>query len=356
MMVRTKVVIVPALLVAVLAGCDGGGGGKTYITQFPKWNFERYKRVAVLPMQVSQPQAREAAEAATYALLDSLSGNSAFTVLSRADLNVALTEQDLSRLADVADPSTALPEGKILAAQAMVIGKITEFKLDSERKDIRIPEYARDRKGRLIRDRQGRPRVVRENVIPVYTHRAVVGGNVRVLDTATAALLLNYVVPPIDVHEQRQGSPPQATPEELAVRAARELALDVYKHIAPVQMRVKLKSDMLIVALDYYEGKYDKTKEVPTTLDKFLLVLRDLPSECDRNTFRVTIAADEGREYLFEKELVWSGNRRAVTFDVPVSKLAATGAEKFIAKLFSGSNPEPILDRSFKLVPPEKSD
>ncbi len=354
-MVRVRDCLLPVLLVVALAGCNGGGGS-TYITQFPKWDFQSYDRVAVLPMQVDDGRAREAAEMATYMLVDQLAANGAFTVISRADLMDVLTEQDLSRLAEVADPRTALPEGKILGAQALVIGKIQQFDLDRERKEIRIPRYARDRKGRIIRDRRGRPRVVREDVIPIFYHRAAVGGTVRVIDAATGELLLSHSVPPIEVEDKQAGSPPRATPEELALRAAEEMAVDAYKHIAPIKAKVKLKSKMLAIALDYYEGRYETTKKVPTTIEKFLLVLRDLPRSCDRNAFRVTIAEEEGRQYLFEQELVWSGNRRNVAFDVPVSTLTATGGERFVAKLFAAGNPEPILDRDFKLVPPEEGD
>jgi len=354
-MVRVRNSLVPLLLVAALAGCNGGGGS-TYITQFPKWDFEGYERIAVAPVQVNDRRADESAEAAAYMLVDQLTANGAFTVISYADLEEVLTAQDLSRLADVADASTALPEGRILGTQALVVTKIQQFDLDRERKEIRIPRYARDRKGRIIRDRRGRPRVVREDVIPIFYHRAAVGGTVRVIDAATLKVLVSHRVPPIKVEDKQQGSPPRASPEELALRAAEEMAVDAYKHIAPIRTKVKLKSKMLAIALDYYEGRFETTKEVPTTLEKFLLVLRDLPKSCDRNAFRVTVDEEQGRQYLFEQELVWSGNRPSVAFDVPVSTLTATGGEKFVAKLFAAGNPEPILDRDFELVPPEKND
>jgi len=354
-MVRMRNGLVPLLLMAALAGCNGGGGG-AYITQFPKWDYQSYERIAVAPVQVNDRRAAEAAEAAAYMLVDQLTANGAFTVISYADLEEVLTAQDLSRLADVADPSTALPEGRILGTQALVVAKIQQFDLDRERKDIRIPRYARDRKGRIIRDRRGRPRLVGEDVIPVFYHRAKLGGTIRVLDAATLEVLVSHRVPPIEVEDKQHGNPPRASPEELALRAAEEMAVDAYKHIAPIRTKVKLKSKMLAIALDYYEGRYETTKKVPTTLEKFLLVLRDLPKSCDRNAFRVTIAEEEGRDYLFEHELVWSGNRRNVAFDVPVSTLTATGGEKFVAKLFAAGNPEPILDRDFELVPPEEAD
>ncbi|MBU0639882.1 MAG: CsgG/HfaB family protein [Planctomycetes bacterium] len=340
----------------LLAGC--GESKKAVVVHHPQWDYTRYKRVAVVPLKSDDLRGTEAARQAEYLLVDLLAGNGAFTVLTRTDLATVMTEQDLARLSDVADPATAIPEGTIQVAEALIIPRISTFDLAAERKELRRPRYARDQKGRIIRDRSGRPRVVGEDVIQEFRHKALVGGNVRILDVATGQIMLSHSVPPIANEEQQWGSPPRATPEELAVRAAKELAVDFYKRVAPVATDVKLKSDMLIIALEYYEGRYEKTKKVPRTLDQFLLVVRDLPSACDRNSFRVTIAAEEGREYLFEEEFVWSGSRgqRGFVFPVSVAKLADAGGEKFVAKLFAAGDDAPVMEREFELVAPEKED
>jgi hypothetical protein len=133
--------------------------------------------------------------------------------------------------------------------------------------------------------------------------------------------------------------------------------VDCYAHVAPIRTKVKLKSDSLIVALDYYDGEYDQTKKVSTALDRFLLVVRELPKECDRNPFRVAIAPKDGRN-IFEEEFVWSSNNpvRGVSWEVPVELLKSAGAEEFVAKLYSGTGEEPILDRDFKLDVPDEHD
>ncbi len=101
----------------------------------------------------------------------------------------------------------------------------------------------------------------------------------------------------------------------------------------------------------------DKTKKVPTSLDEFLLAVRKLPKECDRNSFRVAIAPEEGRN-VFEEEFVWSSNNpvRGKAFHIPVELLKGAGAEKFVAKLYSGTGEEPLLERDFKLVPPDEEE
>ena len=260
---------------------------------------------------------------------DLLAGNGNFTVLDRSTVTDVLTEQDLSRLADVADPGTALPEGKLLAAQALVVGKIAEVDLKAERIEKRYPVFAKDNKGRIRRNRNGQPIVVREEVRNYFHHRGTVRGSVRVIDVATNKVIHSYTAQPISYDDEQQGAPPSSSPEDLAVEAAKALAIDCYNHVAPINREVKLKSDMLVVALDYYDGEYDETKKVPTTLDHFMVAVRKLPAECDRNPFRIAIAPEEGRN-LWEQEFVWSTNNsvRGEFWEVPLEPLKATGQEK----------------------------
>ena len=344
-------------LLMLLSGC-GGGGKSTYITVYPRWDWQQYDRIAVVPFQCipGQKGAPEAALQATYMLEDMLAANGNFTVLSRDAIAAALAEQDLSQLADVADPSTVLPPGKIQIAQALIVGKLTQFHTDARREEKRRPVYAIDNKGRIRRDHRGRPIVVREEVVRYYHHEGTVAGSARVIDAATGKVVFSYNVPAITRDDSQRGSPPSASPEQLAIEAARELAVDCYAHIAPVRTKVKLNGDSLIVALDYYDGEYDKTKKISTALDNFLLVVRQLPKECDRNPFRIAIAPEEGRN-IFEQEFVWTANNpvRGQSWQVPVALLKTSGAAKFSAKLYSGSGEEPILKRDFELESPKQN-
>ena len=346
-----------AFLVLLAAWGCGGGGKSTFITQYPQWDWEQYERIAVVPFHCHQgkPGANEAARQATFMLEDLLAANGNFNVLERDVLKDVLTEQDLSQLADVADPSTILPPGKVQIAQAIVVGKITQFDTDAQRQEKRRPVYAKDRKGRIRRDRSGRPIVVREEIIQIFRHEGTVSGSVRVIDAATGKVLFAYKARPITRDDAQRGSPPRATPEELAIEAAKELAVDCYNRVAPIKTEVKLSSSSLIVALDYYDGEYDKTKKISTELDNFLLVVRKLPRQCDRNPFRVAIAPEDGRN-IFEEEFVWSSNNpvRGMSWEIPVELLKSSGAEKFVAKLYGGTGEEPLLDRDFKPEPPEK--
>jgi len=336
-------------LTLLLGGCNGGRA--TFVTQYPRWEFQRYERIGVLPGRAAVPQAASQAEVLSDRLTTLLTQNGTFTVLSRAELKDVMTEQDLSRLVDAVDEGTALPEGRLKVAQALVVTKITDYKLIAEKERQTIPRYALDSRGRILLDRAGRPIIAGEDVIWVYRHGAEVEGSVRVIDAATGKILVSHSARVTPKARVGHGQPPKQRPEDLAAEAVRELSVAFYKAIAPTRTRVKLKSDMLVIASDYFDGRYEETKKLPRTREDFLLVVRNLPEECERNNFRVALAELEGRQNLFEEEFVWSGSigPEGVSFRVPLAKLTATGGEKFVAKLYSGRDPEPILKREFSL-------
>jgi hypothetical protein len=343
-------------VLALAAGLTGCGGGRaTYVTQVPQWNYQVYKRIAVLPPKVPDPRAAREAELLTDRLTTLLTGNGAFTVLSRSELKDVFKEQDLSKLVDAASEDQALPEGKIEIAQALVAAKITDYKLIADKEERSRPVYQTDRRGRVLLDRGGRPIVAGEEVVTIYRHGAEVEGSVRVIDAATGKILLSHSARVAPKPRTGYNRPPRETPEELAGDAMQELAVEFYKQVAPTRTKVKLKGDMLIVATEYYDGRYSDTKSLPTSCADFLLVVRDLPPECDRNQFRVTITEEEGRVNLFEQEFVWSGSAGAegVCYKVPLEALTKTGGDRFVAKLYSGGDPEPILTRGFKLEVPK---
>src|SRR5262245_31969908 len=121
-----------------LAGCSSGSG-KTMLTRYPHWDFERYHRIAVLPLRGSNSKASEAARQAAFELENLRTTNGRLTVLSRSEVASILQEQDLSRLADTSDPSTTIPAGRIQAAQALVVPTLTVYEPKGERQQRRRP-------------------------------------------------------------------------------------------------------------------------------------------------------------------------------------------------------------------------
>lgn len=335
--------------VALVAGCNGGGS--TYVTQFPRWEHQRYERIAVLPGRAAHRAAARDASILADRLTTLLTQNGAFTVLSRSELKDVMTEQDLSRLVDAVDAGTALPEGQIKAAQAVVATKVTDYKLIADKERRTIPRYAVDKNGRPLLDRAGRPIIAGEDVVWIFTHGAEVEGSVSVVDAATSKILLSHTARIAPRPRTNRGGPPSLSPQDIAAEATRELAVEFYKAVAPTRTRVKLSGSMVIVATDYFDGRYSDTKKLPRSRSDFLLAVRNLPPECERNHFRVAISEKDGRANLFEEEFVWSGSSgpEGVSYRIPILVLTETGGERFVAKLYSGRDPEPILKREFAL-------
>ena len=336
---------------AFLVGC---GGNTAVVVRKPRWDFDAYERIAVVPAAASDPAAQVHAEQMTMLLSDELAANGAFTVVSRRDLAAVMREQDLA-FTDLADPETALPSGMIQVAEALIIPALLQYELDQYRELETVPVFRTDRRGRLLL-RKGLPVQIGEREVPVYTHLARVAGSVRVVDAATGAILFAHNTVPIEVAESERESPPVETPEFLAGVAIRELARELYVHVAPIEIEVRFDGDSLLLATGYYDGRYDELDKIPANRDTFLLVVRDLPEEVDRNDFTVTITEKDGRTDLFRETFVWSAaaGRRGIVFEVPTGLLKSTGAEEFTAKLYAPGNDEPVLDHDFALVAPKR--
>jgi hypothetical protein len=347
--------VLPAFL--LLAGC---GGNTKLVVRHPQWNYERYERIAVVPVRAADRRAAHDAEQVTSLLTDLLVRNGQFQVCARRELADVMREQDLANT-DFAAPG-ALPSGLIQVAQALVVADITDYTCEGTVTEEKVPVFARDRQGRTL-FRNGVPVVHHYETVPIYRAFARVGGSVRVIDVASGQVLFAHPSPPIEREEKRRGRAPDESPEQLASDAALELAQDFYTNVAPIAVKVKFKSSSLLVATGYFEGKYDETNKVPSDLSAFALAVRDLAPACDRNVFRVAITPRDGREFLFggpvegytaepEGQFIWSGGlgERGWSASVPVARLERAGTNKYTAKLYVSGSEEPALERDFEIV------
>jgi hypothetical protein len=344
---RLRLVSVVLLLsLMALGGCHGRGGNAV-VTQYPRWEYQKYSRLAVVPGHATRPEAAGDAAVLSDRLTTLLTQNGTFTVLSRAELKDVFAEQDLARLAE-AEEGTLLPENKITIAQALVVPSITDYKLIAKREQQSRPVFAYDRYGRRI--------PIGEEIVEMFVHGAEVEGSVRVIDAATGKILLSHTVRRAAAPRSSLGGPPQVSPQQMASGVARSLAEEFAKLIAPTEVRVKLKSDMLVVATAYFDGAYQTPKRLPLDCTEFLVAVCELPGQTLGNTFRVAISAREGLENLWEEEFVWSDpGPEGVTFKVPVTVLEKAPTADFEAKLYSGRNPEPILRRKFAVERPKET-
>jgi hypothetical protein len=337
---RTRAVLVLASAAGALIGC---GGRETLITRHPGWNYESYPRLLVVAGTADHPALQPAAQVLASDFESRLARSGVFAVLSGDQRALAVKEQDFSRLADVADPSTIIPAGRIKSAQAIVVAKITAFEPLQEQVPIQIPQYAVNQQGQLY--------VAGYNTIWIFRHGAALRGRVRVIDTATCTVVFDYSTPqPVVVQTEQYNSPPPRSPLALASDAAASLALYLYASVAPVTVRVKLNDDMLIVARSYYDGEYEGVNAISGS-GSFLVAVRRLPDACDRNPFLVAIDAEGGREHLFAQEFVWSAangaSARGEQIEVPIGVLQRAGVSRFVAKLYSRGDEKPILTRGF---------
>lgn len=327
-------------LVGLAAGC---GGGSVYVTRRPHWNFEDYPRIAVVAATPDDARAERDGQFLADRLTTLLSQNGAFEVLSRAEMAQVFQEQDLAKLADAVDQGTALPEGQVKLAQALVVPKITHYNLVQASEQQQVPVYGVDRQGRMYQ--------TGTRLVWVHTHAAEVAVTIRVVDAGTGKILISHSPEPVVHKKDSRDRPPSKSPKQLAAEALTELADELYAEIAPVRVEVDLKDSMLLLATAYFDGNYDEVKKVGASLARVLLVVRDLPEGCEHNEFRVAIAAEEGRENLYEETFVWRNvdPKRGVAYEVPLDVLTSSGTSRFEAKLYSAGDPEPILKRSFKL-------
>ncbi len=333
------------LLAAVALGAFGCGGGKAIVVNRPDWEYTRYETLAIAPTQARGIAAGSSASTLTQRLSSLLSSNGAFTIVDRSALPALLEEQDFARMMAAEGAAVTMPAGQMIPADALVLTEITHYKLIEEREPRTVPRFGVDSKGRL--------RQIGEDVIWIYRRGAEVGGGVRVIDVGTGAVVYSHdALIPARV-KTGTNRPPSVSAKDMATRVARELAMEFYKHLAPTEVEVEFDGDSLIIATQYFDGRYETTEKVPRSLDELMLVVRDLPEECDRNKFRVAVAPQDIPANVFEsEEFFWSGNLgpEGQVVTVPVATLSEAGAEKYVAKLYSVGNPEPVLEREFRLV------
>lgn len=353
---RSARVLVPLMCVALvgLIGC-GGKGSKKVIVQKPQWDYKQFERLAVVPLVAHEgggqdPRLAQTAGEIAGMVSDLLVQNGEFYIVSRRELANIMQEQDLA-LTDWVDPTTVMETGLIQVAEALVVVEVNDLEInDTVAEESRV-RLRRTRSGRVV-TRDGLP-VLEEVKVRVYRRVARLGGSVRVIDAQTGQTVYAALSGgPLERVYENEGAPPQVSESEAMRDIKRRLAYDLYRQIAPTRVEVKFDKDSLLLAQDYYDGEYDKLKNVPVGLSQFLVVVRQLDEKCDDNDFRVTITEKDGRVDLFDSgPFTWNRgmDRRGIAFDVPTQVLLNAGAEEFTAKLYVVGDDRPAILRDFKL-------
>lgn len=327
----------------------GAPDEKTVIVRAPEWDYRKFERIAVAPFGCSDPRGAAAAEALHDRIVAGLTACRAFTIMSRADLRQVMQEQDLANLSDAVDPATRITPGKIQAAQLLLVGKVTAYDASRERFEKSVPRLSLERTGR-----RGVAPALREERVAAYRHRVRLGASLRLLDTATGETVYSCAAGPVEKSEEKTGRAPDEDIPELRAEAIGELSAALLGKIAPSRIEVELDSDMLLVATDYFDGKYEDTRKIPADRRTFLVAVVGLPAECAGNPFRLVIALHDGRESLIEREFTWPADAgaRGVQFEIDSGALLGKTSERkpeFVAKLYAGVDAPPLLERKFRV-------
>ncbi len=340
--------------VATLVGCGGGGDGSVkMLVRDPVWPFRDYDRIAVVPAAYVTPAAAAEAETLTTVLTDELARSGAFTLVSRQELASVLKEQDLAQLSDVVDPSTVIPPGGIQVAEVLITPRITQYDLDSR------SEQKQRMRFQLVGGRL-RPTQV---LVTENTNTAVLAASVRVIDAETGAIIYASPAEPIERSVSEDDALPEQTPEQLAAFAARDLAIEFARDLAPSQVEVEFEPEMLKVASSYYDGAYDEQNNFEVAANNSIVIaVVGLPQACVGHEFRIAITPEESRRDVFggpnQEVFTWSSGadvRRGVSFTVPMSALEASGASAFTAKLYWTGDDAPAITKNFTLEFPKQS-
>ena len=203
-------------------GCQSSGDNVQYYT--PHWNYQEYKRVAVLPAKTKDPRQHDAADIVTQRLTDALASSGQFEVMTREDLKETMDEQTWSQLNDV-DPSTAIASGRLKGVQALVIPSITVREMSSDR------STASGGGGGYGHHGGGGG----GGSIDFMVNSATVGASVRVIDAATGKILTSIAPKPVTRTSGSAVVPPSQSPEKLLAEAADMVAESLASGIVPIE-------------------------------------------------------------------------------------------------------------------------
>ncbi|UCG32362.1 MAG: hypothetical protein JSU68_11925 [Phycisphaerales bacterium] len=342
---KLRTVMLLGLAAAVLAGGCGDSTKKDEIWVYHTPDFYRpeLKRLAVIPFS-NHTGVPGVAEAISDKVATNLTNNGTYEVYTRSHLADIFKERD-AVLAGILSADEAMQIGQAKAVQALVCGDCYRYEAgtQSETRYNQVPVWGTDA--------DGYPIITGWQQVPYLWTRndAYVECNVVLIDTGTGRQIAAVNEP---THLWAEGSPPKRDARQLIDAAHDDQVGRIFRALDVTRTRIKLKGDVLKIALGLYDNEYDWEKKIAPADESFLVVVQ-LPPEADRNDFKITIVPDKEREVLAEDAFTWDkqygrmGRRFAVQ---PI--LEQGGCRAYRAKLYSG--PEPIATYKFEIVEERK--
>ncbi len=325
------------LLAATVGGCGGGDKGKIWVYRYPDFYSADLKRVAVLPF-ANRSADFAAGERISGRVSAILTNNGTYEVYTRQNLGDVLAEKDMQD-AGIIEGDAAIQIGRLKAVQALICGVCDRFDVQS-RQEIRyntVPQYGQDIYGNVV--------ITGWVNVPYQweRHDAYVECRIVVVDTETGRQIAAVAEP---AHFWAEGSPPKLAAMDVLRRTEEAQIAHIVQSIAVTRTQIKLKGKVLRTAAGLYDNKWD-WKDKFTTDDSNITLVVTLPTEADRNNFRLTIVRKGSRENLFEHAFTWNKQNAGEGFPVDMAAIVGGGPGQFEAKLYSG--PEPIAWYTFTI-------
>jgi len=316
------------------------------ISHYPEFYTADLRSVAVLPFDNDTLNVR-AGQYLTERLAKSLRANGTYKIADPRQLANRLGAEQLKKLPPSDKQAAAGLIGNLGDTQAFIIGTVTTF--TSARYAYTSARYTYRRwwnRGYGYRWYAYDPYLYYP--VRYYSHNE---GRVR----ARASLVIisdGSIVSETAVSVGKavfsDGDPPNMTPDECLVKAARRVVDRLVDRFAVVRRRIKVPLDKALRTADGRDGGKWRLADRFDANSEGIHVVVSLPPECHKNQFRLEVIETGRTEVLIHREFVWSNRRKEYELVITPRQLGESPAGRtFVITLYS--DPEPIRSRKITI-------
>jgi hypothetical protein len=343
-----RTTIAKVLLTLIATATLGGCVKKIPIVQYPIFWDQAPKTVAVTPFR-NETSLQHIGMQVTSDLGTRLSANGSYTVYDRTLLKAYLNEQDL-QMAFGSDQDAAVSAMvKIGKVQAILTGAITTCNWPRTHSKVKV-----------ITQKFFNPNgtfYVKQVKRYVQTNEAELKANASLLRITPKGPQVIHSVP-VRGYVKSTGTPPKYSREACLSLARAQVVQQLLEEFAVIRKLIQVKtSETFFTATDQpYAGKWPKSKKFSLAEGQKIILVLMLPIQCDRNTFRITVARKKARTEVATFDVKWTKELSALPngkqFILDPADLAAKGGGPgdYVIRLFSGQ-PKPVIEHKIKIKP-----
>ncbi|MDP6636389.1 MAG: CsgG/HfaB family protein [Phycisphaerae bacterium] len=343
---RTRIAPVSLILIAIaaLSGCTKN----IPITQYPVFWDRAPKTIAVTPFRNATP-IRQIGMRVTSDLATKLSANGTYKVYDRTLLKAYLNEHDLQMAFSSDQDVAAAAMVKIGKVQAILTGAVTTCNWPPTRTKVKVVT-----RKFFTPNGVAYTRPVKNYI---HTNEAELKANAALLRiTPNGPVVIHSS--PVRGYMKSSGPTPKYSREACLTIARAQVVQQLLEQFAVIRKLIKVSpSKAFFTATDQpYAGKWPKSKKFSAAAAQKIILVLMLPPQCDRNTFRITIARKEARTELATFDVAWTKAMSAIPngkqFVLDPADLANRGGGPgdYIIRLFSGQ-PKPVIEHKIKITP-----